>query len=161
MAAGAIDEVRRIARGLRPSVLDDLGLAEALRQYATDYGCTHGITADVQVEGFGLDGMPNATETTLYRIVQEAMTNVARHAAASSVSVILHGTMSTVTAIIEDDGCGFDVQRVQTDSSGPARLGIQGMRERAALLNGTVEIESSPGKGTSVFVRIPVKQGTA
>jgi two-component system sensor histidine kinase UhpB len=161
MAAGAIDEVRRIARGLRPSVLDDLGLAEALRQYATDYGYTHGITADVQVEGVGLDGMPNATETTLYRIVQEAMTNVARHAAASSVSVILHGTMSMVTAIIEDDGCGFDVQRVHTDSSGPAKLGIQGMRERAALLNGTVEIESSPGKGTSVFVRIPVKQGTA
>lgn len=157
IAAGAVDEVRRIARGLRPSVLDDLGLDEALRQYAREYQQAHAVVVDVQVEGGTIKRLPSAAETTLYRIVQEAMNNVARHAAAGSVSVVLHGAETMVTAIIEDDGCGFEVR---DDGLLPERgLGIQSMRERAALLNGTVEVESSLGKGTSVFVRIPLKAG--
>jgi signal transduction histidine kinase len=154
IAAGAVEEVRRIARGLRPSVLDDLGLVEALHQYAREYRQTYGIAADVHVGGMTIDRLPAAVETTVYRIVQEAMTNVARHAAAGTVSVVLHSPPAMVTAIIEDDGCGFTVE-----GDYGRGLGIQSMRERAALLNGTVEIESSPGRGTSVFVRIPLKEG--
>lgn len=147
-AAGAVEEVRRIARGLRPSVLDDLGLAEALR---------HGVAADVHIHGSAMDRLPGAVETTVYRIVQEAMTNVVRHAAAGSVGVVIHGAATMLTAIIEDDGCGFEVA---ADDTGSGRgFGIQSMKERAALLNGTVEIESSLGKGTSVFVRIPLNEG--
>ncbi|ALA60287.1 PAS domain-containing sensor histidine kinase [Nitrospira moscoviensis] len=158
IAAEAVDEVRRIARGLRPSVLDDLGLAEAVRQYAREYRRAHGIAADVHVDGLAADRLPSAVETTLYRIIQEALTNAARHAAARTVSVVLHGTAGQVKAVIEDDGCGFDV-----DGGGapcrPPGLGIQSMHERAALLNGTVAIESSPGKGTSVYVQIPLREG--
>jgi two-component system sensor histidine kinase UhpB len=157
IAAGAVDEVRRIARGLRPSVLDDLGLDEALRQYASEYQQTHGVAVDVQVEGRANQRLPTAVETTLYRIVQEALTNVARHAAAGNVSVVLHRTAALVKAVVEDDGCGFEVE---VDGPGAGRgLGIQSMRERAVLLNGRVEIESSLGKGTSVFVRIPLEEG--
>lgn len=159
IAAGSVDEVRRIARGLRPSVLDDLGLEEALRQYAGEYRKTHGIVADVQVVGVPIDRMSGAVETTLYRIIQEAMTNVARHAAAGSVSVVLHGGASMVTGVIEDDGCGFEMGADGLPCSGLG-LGIQSMRERAALLNGTVELESSPGRGTTVYVRIPLLEVT-
>ncbi len=159
IAAGAIDEVRRIARGLRPSVLDDLGLTEALRQYAREYQQTHGIAVDVHVDGLTIDRLPSAVETTLYRVIQEALTNAARHAAAKTVSVVLHCMSAKVKAVIEDDGCGFEVDGGGT-ACGPVGLGIQSMHERAALLNGTVAIESAPGKGTSVYVQIPLREGT-
>ena len=158
-APRAVDEVRRIARGLRPSVLDDLGLAEAVRQYAREYQLAHGIAADVHVNGLMIARLPSAVETTLYRIIQEALTNAARHAAARTVSVVLHCATAQVKAVIEDDGCGFEVDGGGT-VCGPVGLGIQSMHERAALLNGTVAIESSPGKGTSVYVQIPLREGT-
>lgn len=157
VATDAVEEVRRIARGLRPSVLDDLGLEEALRQYVWDYIRSYGIEADVQFMGEKHSRLPNVVETALYRIIQEAMTNAAKHAAARHVSVVLHRGDSVVTTIIEDDGCGFEGEG--TVSGGPSGLGIPGMRERASLLNGTVEIESSPGKGTTIYVWIPVKEG--
>jgi signal transduction histidine kinase len=135
-----------------------LGLAEAVRQYAREYQQTHGIAADVHIEGLTIDRLPNAVETTLYRIIQEALTNAARHAAARTVSVVLQCAAGWVKAVIEDDGCGFDVEDGGA-ACGPVGLGIQSMHERAALLNGAVAIESSPGKGTAVYVQIPLKEG--
>lgn len=156
VAADAVDEVRRIARGLRPSVLDDLGLEEALRQFVRDYTGAYGIAADVHFGGERSRRLPNAVEIALYRIIQEAMTNAARHAGARHVSVVMERGPSTVTAIIEDDGCGFETDA--SASGGSPGLGIPGMRERAGLLSGTLEIESSSGKGTAVYVRIPVRE---
>lgn len=154
-ASTAVEDLRRIARGLRPSVLDDLGLYEALRQYARDYTLTQGIAVDLYIQGEEQPRPPGPVETALYRIVQEAMTNVAKHSAARHVGVVLNCGPSTISLVVEDDGCGFEV----TGSKSAAGIGIASMRERAALLRGTVEIESSPGKGTAVYVRIPVKGG--
>jgi signal transduction histidine kinase len=95
-------------------------------------------------------------ETTLYRIVQEALTNVLRHAHAERVSVILEHRHDHVLAIVEDNGQGVDVESVMNSASAEPRLGLLGMRERIALVGGTLEIESSPGSGMTVFARIPL-----
>lgn len=155
VAASAVGETRRIARGLRPSVLDDLGLEEALRQYLRDYTASYGIAADLQVGRPTTARLPGMVETALYRIIQEAMTNTAKHSGARHVSVVLDHGDSMVDAVVEDDGCGFQIENERLDGS--VGLGIQGMRERAGLLDGTVEIEASPGKGATVYVRIPVR----
>lgn len=158
-ASTAVEDLRRIARGLRPSVLDDLGLYEALRQYAREYELTYGLVVDVYLQGKEQPRPPGPVETALYRIVQEALTNVAKHSAARHVGVVLNCTPSTINLVVEDDGCGFDA--TATQPAGANGIGLIGMRERAALLDGTVEIESSPGKGTAVYVRIPLKGGQA
>jgi signal transduction histidine kinase len=157
MTATLMDEVRSIARGLRPSVLDDLGLAAALEQLAAEYIQTHGIAVDVVAPDLGLVRLPAEVETNLYRIAQEALTNVLKHAAPKAVSLIVgreSGSSSGVHLTVEDDGCGFDV-RPQTPGIG---LGLLDIRERAALLDGTVTIESQPGSGTTVHVYIPLKE---
>ncbi|MDP3090596.1 MAG: PAS domain S-box protein [Nitrospira sp.] len=154
-ASTAVEDLRRIARGLRPSVLDDLGLYEALRQYAREYGLTQGIAVDLYIQGEEQPRPPGPVETALYRIVQEAMTNVMKHSAARHVGVVLNCGPSTISLVVEDDGCGFDA----AGSKSAAGIGIASMRERAALLRGTVEIESLPGKGTAVYVRLPLKGG--
>jgi len=94
-------------------------------------------------------------ETTLYRIVQEALTNVARYAEASQVSVLLEQQRGSVIGIVEDDGRGFDVESALT-SGQPTRLGLHGMQERASLVGGKLTLESTPGIGTTVFVEIPL-----
>jgi signal transduction histidine kinase len=99
------------------------------------------------------------TETALYRIVQEALTNVARHAQADSVSVLLENRGTSVMLIVDDDGTGFDVTRVMGSGAHERNLGLYGMRERASLLGGTLTLESTPGAGTAVFVEIPLKRG--
>jgi len=106
-----------------------------------------------------LDGLrlPSALETALYRIVQEALTNVVRHAGASQVSVLLESRGETLVVIVEDDGCGFDADRLMHSSPSEHWLGLHGMRERAELLGGTLTIESSPGAGTAVFVEVPLE----
>lgn len=156
-ASLAVEELRRMARGLRPSVLDDLGLPEALRQYARDYARTHEIAVDVHVQETALPRLPGAVETALYRIAQEAMTNTAKHATARHLSLVLTYGAAAVSLVIEDDGRGFELEGRRGDAT--EGLGIAGMRERAALLHGTLEIESSPGKGTAVYARIPVRGG--
>ncbi|MBA5873251.1 MAG: PAS domain S-box protein [Nitrospira sp. CR1.2] len=158
VAANAVDETRRIARGLRPSVLDDLGLEEALRQYLRDYTVSYGIAADLQVGRPTTVRLPGMVETVLYRIIQEAMTNTAKHSGARHISVVLDHGASMVDAVVEDDGRGFQTQNEQLDGS--AGLGIQGMYERAKLLGGRVDIETSLGRGTAVYVHLPLKEAS-
>lgn len=97
-------------------------------------------------------------ETVLYRIIQEAMTNTAKHSGARHVSVVLDHGASMVDAVVEDDGCGFQIQKEQLDGS--AGLGIQGMYERARLLGGRVDIETSLGRGAAVYVHLPLKEAS-
>jgi signal transduction histidine kinase len=158
MAAQVLREVHDLALELRPSILDDLGLLPALRALHKDFQDRFHLPVDFQVLGLDSRRLPAHIETALYRIVQEALTNVARHARARGVSVLLECRSREVRLIVEDDGIGFDVAAAMRAGS-RERLGLYGMRERASLVGGTLTIESSPGTGTAVYVEMPLDEG--
>jgi signal transduction histidine kinase len=149
-------EVHRVALELRPAVLDDMGLPAALSTYVEDWSRRYHIPADFHT--VGLDGTRVAPEieTTIYRVVQEALTNVARHAGASAVNVVLQRRFNELVAIVEDDGRGFDAAAAFTSIADDGPLGLLGMRERVALVGGRFTVESQTG-GTTVHLRIPVE----
>lgn len=157
--ARALDKVHEMALRLRPRVLDDLGLVAALRHYVRDFEGRFCIPVDLQVVGLGSQRLPSDVETALYRIVQEALINVASHAQAQSVNIVLEKRWSSAVVIVEDDGRGFDAERTMGSRLQDHNLGLHGMQERAALLGGAVTIESSPVTGTSVFAEIPLEAG--
>jgi signal transduction histidine kinase len=156
-----LQEVQRLARGLRPSILDDFGLEEAIARYAAEFSSTYNIEVDVGQEWPGNDRLPPAVETALYRIVQEALTNVGKYAKATMVSILLQRNPDQVRLIVEDNGQGFDAQAIVRKVSAGAHLGLHGMRERTLLLNGSISIESSEGTGTTIYVNIPLKKNVA
>ena len=144
-----------MAHDLRPTALDDLGVAAALRSHVEEWSERTGIAADfcsLNCEA----RLPPYIETTLYRIVQEALTNIARHAQARTASVVVERRPDCVVVIIDDDGCGFDADVPAADGR-VRHFGLVGIRERAALLGGRATIESSATSGTSVFVSLPVR----
>jgi signal transduction histidine kinase len=153
VAAQTLDEVHELSRQLRPSVLDDLGLPAALERHIADCQRRYSLQIDLAMRGLGDRRLPPDVETALYRIVQEALTNVARHAQATTASVLLEQREGILRAIIEDDGRGFDPHLA---GRADQRLGLYGIRERAALLGGKLTIESEPGRGASLFVEIPL-----
>lgn len=148
----AIDEVGRLARGLHPTVLDDHGLGVALGRYVAEYTRTHNIAVNLKLNELDARDLPSAVQITLYRILQEALTNVARHSGAKAVSITFACLATALEVEVVDDGCGFDAAAVAVSSH---RLGIQSMRERAAMLGGTVRF-SSQGKGTRILVQVPL-----
>lgn len=150
-----LDEVHHLARDLRPSVLDDLGLVPALERYVREYGQTYGIEVDFHNMGFDGERVSAPAEVALYRIIQEALTNVAKYAKAQTVSVLLDWRDHWVSAIVEDDGQGFEPDSVITSPS--HGLGLFGMQERATLLGGSFSIESRPGYGTTIYIKVPAK----
>jgi signal transduction histidine kinase len=152
ITARAIDEVGRIARGLHPTVLDDHGLGVALSRYVDEFAATHKIAVYLTLGELGSISLPLAVQIGLYRILQEALTNVARHSGAKQVSIIFARSATALEIAVIDDGCGFDAEAVAASSH---RLGIQSMRERAAMLGGTVSFTSS-GKGAKILVQIPL-----
>jgi signal transduction histidine kinase len=145
----ALQDVRALAVELRPSALDDFGLGPAVERLAQTFGERSGISTTVETHLD--DRLPPELETTLYRVVQEALSNVVKHAGAERVSIVLAQRGSGVAATIDDDGQGFDESLIRPDA-----LGLTGMRERLALVGGTLEIESAPGSGTTVAARVPV-----
>ncbi|MFQ5942493.1 MAG: HAMP domain-containing protein [Anaerolineales bacterium] len=151
VAARTLDDVHNLARELRPSVLDDLGLAAALERYVSEYELRSHLPVDLAIRGLRSRRLPAAVEIALYRIVQEGLTNIARHAEANSASVLIEMHNGSIRAIIEDDGRGFDPKRVLASTE---RFGLYGMQERIQLLGGTFTIESRPGRGTSLYVKI-------
>jgi len=154
----SVDKVHRFARELRPAVLDDLGLIPALRSFveklAKDTGFRVKMTASARVEE-----LTNARRTVLYRVAQEALTNVARHAQARNVTVNIRELPSAVSLRIHDDGRGFDVERL-LHSRKNRRMGLIGMRERVEMVGGTFTIESAAGHGTTVTARVPFRNGS-
>ena len=157
-AAGALRElvvetlqnVRRLAVELRPSALDDFGLEPALRRLGQTV--REGGALDVQVETrLGSERLLPEVETAVYRIVQEALTNVVKHASAERVSIVVTRMAERLTVIIEDDGAGFD-----QDAAPGEGLGLLGMRERVQLLDGSFTIDASPGAGTTLAVELPL-----
>ncbi len=168
LAHQTLRAIRNLSIDLRPSALDDLGLLPALRWYIKEYQQKCSIEVEFQATGFK-ERLPAEIETALYRIVQESLTNTVRHANARKVCITLKEEVDGVYATISDDGCGFDTQALQKTSvqergaglesgSGLGRgLGLIGMQERAVLLDGSLEITSRPGQGTTVEVRIPIQ----
>ena len=153
IAAQTIEEIGRLARGLHPSVLDDHGLGVALSRYVTEFTETHKIAVHLTWRGFDSGTLPLTVQTRLYRILQEALTNVARHSGAKKVSIRFARSATALSVVVVDDGCGFDADAVVASTD---RLGILGMRERVAMLGGTVRF-SFPGKGTRILVQIPLR----
>ena len=135
---------------LRPSVLDDLGLASALKWQAREFARRSGIPVDVQIEG-SVEGLPEGHRTCVYRIVQEALTNCARHAKASNIRITCHGSEHLVVVTVQDDGIGFDPQRLAGHG-----VGLRGVEERVRELGGKVTIFSHPQKGTLLRAEIPL-----
>lgn len=148
------EQLDRIAYELRPSALDDLGLAEALRSHVDTWSRESGIAAELHMRGLDAARLPSTVENTVYRVVQEALTNVHKHAQASRVGVIVERRGDELRVVVEDDGRGFD--SAPTEPAGGRRLGLRGMSERASLVAGSLEIESVPGRGTTIYLVIPV-----
>ena len=149
-------EVRTIATQLRPLVLEDLGLDAALSDYVEEWSKQSDITIDLHCNGLLRRRLPIDAETAVYRIVQEALTNISKHAEAERASIIVDTRSNHIRAIIEDDGCGFDFAQKMRTPARDRRLGLINMQERAAVVGGTLNIESTPGIGTTVILKVPV-----
>jgi signal transduction histidine kinase len=146
----ALQDVRRLAVELRPAVLDDYGLVPALERLIDAFGEQSNVRVDFH-SALGETRLPSEVETALYRVVQESLTNIVKHANATRISVTLARRETGVAAVIEDDGAGFEPRTVREGG-----VGLLGMRERLALIDGRLEIESRPGAGTTIVAEVPV-----
>ncbi len=150
------EQVRQLAWDLRAGELVEGGLENALREYVEDWSERSAVSVDCECRGLDGPPLPAPVEATLYRVTQEALANVEKHAQARRVSVLLERDETLVRLTVEDDGRGFAVDAVQDAPDARPRLGLLGMQERAALVGGSLLIESSPGSGTTILVRIPL-----
>jgi PAS domain S-box-containing protein len=153
----ALQQVRRLALALRPSMLDDLGLLPALRWIAEQTAARSGFTVQFHT------AIPEARlspeiETACFRIVQEALTNIARHARAQRVEIDLHRTGDALVLCVQDDGCGFDLAAMRGRALAGGSIGVLGMQERAELIGGQLNIESTPGQGSTVRLTCPLRR---
>jgi signal transduction histidine kinase len=146
---GVIENLHRIAMALRPASLDHVGLVAALHQHVEAVGEKHGVQARFRSSGV-IERLPENVETILYRTVQEALTNVLRHAQATRVDVVLMVREGKLVLLVEDDGVGFDPNTVSTDE----HLGLFGIRERSEMIGAALVIESEPGKGTTIMMEV-------
>jgi signal transduction histidine kinase len=149
--ASAMQDVRRIALELRPKALDDFGLVSALERLTATFSVRTGIVVDLEARLASHQRLTPEIETALYRIVQEGLTNMAKHAEPSRASVLVTPKNGSVLLVLEDNGRGFD------PSTPRGGLGLDGMRERVELLEGRLTIESSPEAGTTLVVEVPVR----
>ncbi|MFQ4137951.1 PAS domain S-box protein [Nodosilinea sp. PGN35] len=153
---GALQQVRNLSLDLRPSMLDDLGLVPALRWYLNRHADRTGLQVTLACDP-PPEGLPLSTETACFRIVQEALTNIARHAQAQTVAITLGQTDHTLHLTIQDDGVGFDLEAVGRAKTEGTSLGLLGMEERGVLIGGQLTITSAPGKGTHIALRVPIR----
>lgn len=160
MADGILENLHRLAVALRPASLDHLGLVPALRQHAETISDKHGLTVQFDVVG-EIVRLPDEVETAVYRIVQEALTNVVRHAQATRVDILLERRPEVLVVIVEDNGVGYQPPpETLPGGSTQEHLGVLGMQERAEMLNGKIIFERSPGGGTTVILEVPWQFGS-
>lgn len=152
VAARTLRDVGRLARGLHPSVLDDLGFAVAVTRHVQEFARVHGIAEETRIEGLDASPPSPLVQTTVYRVLQEALTNVAKHAGARRVRVHLTCDGTAVALRVQDDGDGFE-----PGATGRWGLGLRSMQERAALLGGAVQVASAHGEGTTISARFPLR----
>ena len=150
LVVSTLQDVRRLAVELRPSALDDFGLVPALERLVETFASTSGIGVDLDAR-LGEGRLPTEVETALYRLVQEALTNVVKHASAGQVTVRLTRDSAGVTASVADDGSGFDL------AAADGRLGLTGMRERVGLIGGRLTVDSAEGRGATVIAEVPLR----
>ena len=153
LAQNALKDIKRLALGLRPSVLDDLGLAPAIERLVADLREQYAVAFSLDVDQLAGIRLSEELEIVVFRVVQEALANVVAHASATNATVKVRRQHWAVEVEVSDDGCGFTAPEQKVGVAG--HLGLLGMRERAALLGGTFAIESSPGRGTRIVVTIP------
>ncbi len=156
LSAQILGQLRQLSHDLRPPMLDDLGLIPTLRWYVEQYGKRWKIEAHYEAVGFH-EKLDPELETALYRLIQEALTNIAKHAQADDVNVDLNRTDSAITVTITDNGRGFDPEEVLRMNIQKRGLGIRGMQERVSILGGTIDIRSRPAAGTQIAIEIPLK----
>lgn len=154
LTAQALEDIRRIALELRPKILEDLGLSEALAWRVDEMNASGAVKATLTTVGVDRR-LPKDVELVLYRVGQEALTNIARHAKATSVGVVLQRAASSVSLTITDDGKGFDPAQVLIERRG---LGLSGMRERLALVGGAIKIDSRPNQGACLCATVPLAE---
>jgi signal transduction histidine kinase len=150
LVVSTLQDVRRLAVELRPTALDDFGLVPAVERLTDTFRDQSGLQVDLEAQ-LGEGRLPNEAETTLYRVIQEALTNIVKHANAGRVSILLQRKDGGVVAVVEDDGVGFDPAATRADA-----LGLAGMRERVALVGGRLQVESASGAGTTLVAEVPV-----
>ena len=156
VAGELIDLVSALSLNLRPPMLDDLGLLPTLLWFVKRYTLQTNIRVDFQHEGLQNRRFASTIETAVYRLTQESLTNIARHSRATTVSIRIVAVNGSMELTVEDEGAGFDVQAIlENNDTG----GLSGMRERVRLLEGSFEIDSTPGHGTRIFIRLPLKLG--
>lgn len=148
-------EISFLAWELRPAALDDLGLPEAAAAFLEDWSHNYKISSDFDLQGFTERRLQPQVETQLYRIMQEALNNIAKHSKASRANVLLSWIRDEVSLVVEDNGAGFDLQAAEGRRSGRNGFGLVSMQERASLVGGKIEIESRPGAGTTIYARVP------
>lgn len=154
LATRTLEDLRTLVLGLRPSMLDDLGLVPAIRWYARSQLEPTGLRLELALPEAG-PRLESEIETALFRIAQEAIHNIQRHAAARTVRIALREGPGALVLEVEDDGCGFEPRAAPSRPAAAPRLGLLGMRERAELAGGALEVESAPGRGTRLRVRVP------
>jgi signal transduction histidine kinase len=150
-------ELDRLVSRLRPPVLDEHGVIAALETYVKRWSEEFGVQAELHANGLYIGRLGGEVDVAVYRIVQEALQNIAKHAHARSVAVLIDRHADHLSVIVEDDGTGFDVEHPLRPSR---RFGLIGMHDRAMQLGGTFDIESLPGRGTTVAVRLPLEKTT-
>lgn len=155
VADQTVNAVRDLSQLLRPTLLEDLGLYQALDSHLRDYSRRTGIRTELVQENMAAD-LPPEVAICIYRIVQEALTNIAKHAQASACRVVLRGLSRSAQVVIEDDGQGFRADPLPFDN-GMAGVGLRGMRERVHALEGTFQVETGPGKGTQLRIELPLR----
>ena len=156
LATQTARDLHRVAVELRPAALDDLGLVKAIRALIETWSTRYRIDVDFEAGQYKAAGISSEIETILYRIIQEALNNVAKHSGATRVALVLRRTEEQVQAIIEDDGLGFDARVTSQSGNGSGRLGLLGIQERLGIVGGDFKIESAPKRGATLLVRIPI-----
>ncbi len=152
MVRGSLNEIRQIIFDLRPMVLDDLGIIATLKRYLADFQEKHQITVEFSTPGAQSKRL-KGLETAIFRVIQEALSNVVKHAEATHVHVKVEITENVANIVVRDNGKGFEIEEEYDDNS----FGLMGMQERVELLEGKMKLDSKPGRGTEIFVQIPIK----
>jgi two-component system sensor histidine kinase DegS len=159
LAQSNIQDIRRLIYDLRPAILDELGLIPALREYVARYQKEYDLEVSLSLPD-GSERLPALLETALFRVIQEALANVARHARARRLELALKWNEQGVSACITDDGQGFDLQSALAQARKGGHLGLWSMRERVEQLGGQFTVSSAPSQGTTVQFKVPIQAET-
>jgi PAS domain S-box-containing protein len=157
IAAQSLENLRSLVSGLHPSILDELGISVAVTRHVQQVAKLHGLAVELRIDGLESGGLPPLVQNTVYRVLQEALTNVVKHSGARIAHVELTREPVDVELRVRDEGIGIQPEAASGAAGQRPGLGLRGMGERAALLGGSVQVESFPGRGTTITCRIPLE----